>query len=160
MCPCIGVHRNSFLLRQQFSAYLARFPWMICEMRGRYLSVPPTRQDLIQGLFYSGDLREEEGGHESKLVPCWSILVIGSLGAMYTMLAVAKFPGTKPGDLAGHRFTGPRSPVQCESMLVIDTQPGKYASRPSWGWVPSEQVPSPGKRIVRWVLSGRTAAVL
>ena len=27
-----------------------------------YLTVPPSRQDLTHGLFYSGGLREKEGG--------------------------------------------------------------------------------------------------
>ena len=37
-----------------------------------------------------------------------------------------------PGDLSDHRFTRPESPVQCESVLVIDTpsctngKEGKY----------------------------------
>ena len=35
-----------------------------------------------------------------------------------------------PGDLAGHRFTGPGGPVQCESILVMVWPPGKYARRP------------------------------
>ena len=47
------------------------------------------------------------------------LLVIGSLGAMWTILAFAESLGTKLGDLAGHKFTKPESLVQCESMLVI-----------------------------------------
>ena len=44
-----------------------------------------------------------------------------------------------PGGLAGYRFTRPRGPVQCESMLIIDTSPGIYARWPSQNWVYSQQ---------------------
>ena len=44
-----------------------------------YLPLPPTRQDLTQGLFYSGDLGEEEVRHEPKLMICWTIQDIGSI---------------------------------------------------------------------------------
>ena len=84
--------------------------------RVRYLSMPPTRQNLTQGLFYSGGFRE---GGSYTWAKTLALLVIGSLSAMWTILAFAKSLGTKPGDLAGHRFTRPKSPVQCESMLVI-----------------------------------------
>ena len=43
------------------------------------------------------------------------MLVIGSL-AMWTMLVIVKYPGTKPGDLAGQIFTRPDDLVQCESI--------------------------------------------
>ena len=76
--------------------------------------MPPTRQDFIQGLFYSGDLGEGEVAYEPRLL-CWSVLV-ESLGAMWTVLAFAKSPRTKPGDCAGHRITRPEGLVQCESM--------------------------------------------
>ena len=42
--------------------------------------------------FLSGDSGEVE--YESKLVPCCAMLVIGSLGLIWTMSAFAKFPGT------------------------------------------------------------------
>ena len=38
---------------------------------------------------------------------------------MWTILAFAKSPSTKPDDLAGHGFTIPRGPVKCDSMLVM-----------------------------------------
>ena len=60
---------------------------------------------------------------------------------MWTMLAFDKSPGTKPGDLAGHRLTTPKGPVQCESILVIDTPPGIYNRQPSWGLEHLEQAP-------------------
>ena len=31
---------------------------------------------------YSGDIEEGEGEHEPKLVPCWTVLVIRTLGEM------------------------------------------------------------------------------
>ena len=62
----------------------------------RYLYLPPTRHDLIQGLFYRGDLGEGQVGH----VPYRTMLVIGSLGVMRTIHAFAKPPGTKLGDFA------------------------------------------------------------
>ena len=46
------------------------------------------------------------------------------------MLAFAKSPGMKPGDLAGHRFTRPESLVQCESMLIIVWPPSMYVRWP------------------------------
>ena len=64
-------------------------------------------------------------------MPCWTILIIESLGAMWAMLAFAKSPGTKPGDLAGHKFTRPGGPVQWESMLVIVWPTGTYVTWPS-----------------------------
>ena len=76
-----------------------------------------TRQDLTQGLIDNGDLEDGEVAHKPRLIRCWTVLIIGSLGAMSTLLAFAKSPGTKPGDLAGHRFTRPKDLVQCESMF-------------------------------------------
>ena len=61
----------------------------------------------------------------------------GSLDAIWTMLAFAKSPGTKPGDLAGKRFTRPGGPVQFESMFVIDIPPGMYVRWPSLAGKPS-----------------------
>ena len=56
-----------------------------------YIYVPPTRENLTQGHFYSGDLGEVR--YEFWLIPWWTILVIRSLCAMWTVLAFAKFPG-------------------------------------------------------------------
>ena len=47
------------------------------------------------------------------------MLDIGALSAICTMLAFAKFPCTKPDNLASHRFTRPEGLVQCESILFI-----------------------------------------
>ena len=84
-----------------------------------YLSVPPTRQDLTQGLFLERGFRRGGVIHEPRLLCCWSMLVISSLGAMWTMLTFAKSPGTKTGDFASHRFTRPGGLGQCESMLSL-----------------------------------------
>ena len=54
------------------SALPARMPE---DWEGGYLSVPPTRQDLTQGLFYSGDIGKGEVVQEPKLIrccQCWS----------------------------------------------------------------------------------------
>ena len=83
----------------------------------------PTRQDLTQGLFYCGGFGEGEVEHEPRLVCCWSMLAIGSLGAMSTMLNFAKSPCTKPGYLAGHRFTRPEWQVQFESIQAFSKSP-------------------------------------
>ena len=69
---------------------------------------------------YSEVIEDGEVTHEPKLVRCRSMLVIGSLGAMWT---IAKSPGKKSGDLADHRFTGPESLVQCEPMLAFVKSP-------------------------------------
>ena len=37
-----------------------------------YLSVPPTWQDLTQGLFYRGDLGEGKVAYEPRLSQCWT----------------------------------------------------------------------------------------
>ena len=42
------------------------------------------------------------------------------------MLAFAKSPGTKPGDLAGHRFIRSEGLEQCESMFIIFWSPSIY----------------------------------
>ena len=55
-------------------------------------------------IFYSEYLGEGDVGHKPKLVPCWTMLDIGSLGSMWTILAFAKSPGMKPGDLVGHNL--------------------------------------------------------
>ena len=52
-----------------------------------------------------------------------SFLVVGSLGTMGSMLCIVKSLGTRPGDLAGHRFTRPEGLVQCESILAIVCHP-------------------------------------
>ena len=56
-----------------------------------YLSLPPTRQDLIQSQWPEGRLQwgleEWKVGHESKLEPCWTMLVIGPLSAMWAWWA-------------------------------------------------------------------------
>ena len=49
--------------------------------------------------FYSGD-GDREFAREPRLVCCWSILVIESLGAMWTMLVFAKSPSSRPDDFA------------------------------------------------------------
>ena len=87
---------------------------------------------------YNGDLEKGKMVHEPRLVLCWSMLVIGSLGAMWTILTFAKYPGMKSGSLAGHWFTWPEGPVQCEPMLGIVWPPGTYAK-----WVdawPEQQI--------------------
>ena len=58
-----------------------------------YLFMPSTRHDLTQDLFYCVDFEEGKVRHEPKFMPCFSMLVIGSLGVMWTMLAFAKSPG-------------------------------------------------------------------
>ena len=60
----------------------------------RYLSVPFTQQDLTQRHFYCGDLIEGLG-YEPRLVRSRTMLVIGSLGTMRSVLAFVKSPGTK-----------------------------------------------------------------
>ena len=57
--------------------------------RGRaiYLSLPPTRHDLTQGQKPEGLLKWDKGegkvGKEPRLEPCLSVLLIGSLSAMW-----------------------------------------------------------------------------
>ena len=48
-----------------------------------------------------------------------SILVIGSFGALSTILVFAKSPDTMPGDLAGHRFPRLKGQVQCLSFFGL-----------------------------------------
>ena len=85
-----------------------------------YLFVPPANLDLTQCLFYSRDLVEGKVRHEPWQVHWWSVLVIGSgLDAIWTILAIAKSPGTRLCDLAGHRFLRPEGLGQCKCMLVI-----------------------------------------
>ena len=81
-----------------------------------YLSVPSTRQNLTLGLFLKVVVCEGEVAHESRL---WSTQVIGSVGAMWTILVIVKSPGSKPGDLARHRRIRPEFLAQCESLLAI-----------------------------------------
>ena len=87
-----------------------------------YPCLPPSRI-WHKVIFKSGG---EGKSHTSRLVRSWSVLVIESLGATWTMLALAKSPGTKSGNLAGHRFTWPEGRVQCESLLVIKS------THPAW----------------------------
>ena len=89
--------------------------------------------------FYNGDLAERG-------------VVIGSLGAMWTMKAFAKSPDTKPNDLAGYSFNLTRSsratlvnnsshtrrlpnrsrgPFSLESIIVFDIPYGINAKPPS-----------------------------
>ena len=55
--------------------------------RAIYLSLPPTRHDLTQGQKpegrLSGDKGEGKVGKEPRLEPCLSVLLIGSLSAMW-----------------------------------------------------------------------------
>ena len=55
---------------------------------------PPDRIRHKCFFFYSRDFGEREVAHESRLVRCWSMVVIGSQGAMWTILAFSKSPGT------------------------------------------------------------------
>ena len=55
----------------------------------KFLRFQLSRPDLIQGHFIV-KIREREVTHEPKCVPCWTMLVIGSLGATWTMLPFAK----------------------------------------------------------------------
>ena len=68
-----------------------------------YLCLPPDRI-WHKVFFYSGGLEEGKVGLKLRLMPTWTILVIGSLGAMWTMQAFVKSPCTKPNDLAGHNL--------------------------------------------------------
>ena len=45
-------------------------------------------------VFFIVGIREGEVTYESRLVRYWSLLVIGSLGAMWTILVIVKSPGT------------------------------------------------------------------
>ena len=71
-----------------------------------YLSLPPTRQDLTQGQKpegrLNGDNGEEEVGNEPRLEPCWSVLLIDSLGAIWAEEA-SNFtkPNMGPGTYTG-----------------------------------------------------------
>ena len=96
------------------------------------LSVSFTSQDFTWDFFFCGDLREGEVAQESILMRCLSMLVIVLLGVIWIMLALAKFPDTKPGDLAWHRFSKPKSQMQCESLLVINS--GRIPSGPRKIW--------------------------
>ena len=80
-----------------------------------YLFLLATRQNLTQCFFHSGCLCEGNVRHEPRLVPFWTILVIGSPGAMWTMQNFLKSSYTKPGDLAGHSLTRTESLVLCLS---------------------------------------------
>ena len=66
--------------------------------------MPLTSQDLIQGFFYGVDLGEWKVKDEPKLMPCPTLLVVGSPSAIGTMLAFDKFPACMLGDLAVHSF--------------------------------------------------------
>ena len=70
-----------------------------------YLSVSPTRQDLTQGLFYSGDLREREIAHKPRLVHCWLMMITRCNCELCKPLL--SLPECMPDDLADHRFTRP-----------------------------------------------------
>ena len=98
--------------------------------RSWYLTVSPIILNFIQGLLYWADLREAEVAYEPRLVGCWSMLVIGLLGGILTMLAFFKSPRTKPGYLAGHKFTWTEGLVQWESILIIVWPPGTYTRVP------------------------------
>ena len=60
-----------------------------------YLSMPPTEQNLTQGLFYSEDLGE-----------------VSNAGHRFAMPIIMK----SPGDLADHSYARPDGLLQCESM--------------------------------------------
>ena len=62
--------------------------------RWRYLSIPLTSQDFTQGHFYRKDLEKADVGHKSKLLRYRTMLVIGLLRTMWTILASEKSPGT------------------------------------------------------------------
>ena len=50
--------------------------------------------------------------------------------AMCTIRAFARSSATKPGGLAGHRFTTPEGFVQCETIVVIVWLPDIYTKWP------------------------------
>ena len=90
----------------------------------QYLSMPPTREDLTQGLFYSG-VKEEP-----RLVRCGSMLIIGSFGAMRAMPVSIRSLGTYatwPCLLFLHSGTNARQPVEATSgsETGIDRQSGQ-----------------------------------
>ena len=99
------------------------FGWLIlmaCQPASGYLSKPPTREDLTQGFFYS---RRGGVGHEPKLVRYWSMLVRGSLGAMWTMLAFAKFTDMYT------RWPEIQCNVNLLWSLILLPSPGVYTRR-------------------------------
>ena len=83
----------------------------------QYSSMPPTRVNCHKVLFIVRV--KEEGRTQAETRHCWSILAIGLLGAMWTILDIVKTQGMKPGDFADHRFTRSGDLVQCESILVM-----------------------------------------
>ena len=64
--------------------------------------------------------------HDPRLVHCWSMLVIGSVGPMWTLIVFAKSPSTKPNDLVGHRFSRPEGLLQWEFMFINVCHPPKH----------------------------------
>ena len=86
-----------------FGIYQLQWPIM-------YLSLSPTLQDFDTRYFSYWLFKVGGEG--------WIMLVIRSLGVMWTMQAFAKSPGTKSGDLAGHSLNQTR---RSSIRFVIDS---------------------------------------
>ena len=86
------------------------------------LFVPPTGRIWHKVFYYNGDLEEGEVEYQPKLVACRTMLVMESLGAMWTILCqlLLSLSTCLPGDLAGHRFSQTQ---RSSTMLVIDPLP-------------------------------------
>ena len=90
-------------------------------------------------------------------MPCWTILFIGSLDATWTIVAFAKSPAMKPGDLTGHRFTRPDGQELCLWMILRPPEGGLTRARShsasnlslTWifdlAWIPDSPAKKPGK---------------
>ena len=79
------------------SLYNSLHLWARCP----HLSMSCTRQDLTQG-FFIAKVMEWEVTHESICEHYWSVLIIGSLSTMGTLLVIVKSLSTKPGDIISH----------------------------------------------------------
>ena len=91
-----------------------------------YLSLPPTRQDSTQGQSPKGRLKVEirgsEVGHEPRLRPCSTLLVISSLSAMWAQWAL----------LAMLKLDNKVQCYTCWSMAVACPTSQKAKGQASW----------------------------
>ena len=86
--------QSFFLFQLNFFCFLKGSNLWSCPawIQGVVFVLPSTRQDLTQGYFIVG-VGDGDVAQELRLIRCWTMLVIGSQDAMWTMLAFAKSPG-------------------------------------------------------------------
>ena len=100
-----------------------------------YLPLPPTWQGLTQGQWPEGRLKwrlgEVDVGHEPRLEPCWSMLLIDPLSAMWELMSQSDLG---PKIWVQARMPGYSLNWTARSSAIQRSQRSQWCSSPTRRW--------------------------